>query len=228
MDSESKQFSFDKIATRYDTANRLISLGMDKSWRRRLLAMIPRESGLRMLDIACGTGDIAITARDRYINITELTALDVSEGMLNVARKRAGKRDINFIHVDMHELPFPDSSFDCISLVFGLRNALDPKTAIMEIERVLAPGGTALIMEFTMPQMPVFKQLFELYFHHIMPLIGGVVTGDRQAYSYLYQSVKDFLQPDELLGLLREKGFDTQTVNMAMSTVWIYNCRKLR
>lgn len=221
-----EELDFDTIASRYDLANRVISLGLDMSWRRRLISSIPGKSELRLLDLATGTGDIAIMANDSCANVTEIVGLDKSTEMLNVARQKADGRAIGFVQGDILELPFEEGSFDCVTLVFGLRNVSDPAQAISEISRVLSDDGVLLILEFTMPEKLLARMLFGCYFRFIMPLLAGVIAGKIRAYRYLYKSVRDFYRPDEMVSLLAQKGFKVSREPLTISAVWLYTCQK--
>jgi demethylmenaquinone methyltransferase / 2-methoxy-6-polyprenyl-1,4-benzoquinol methylase len=219
---------FDKIARRYDIANRVISLGMDAGWKRKLVSMIPPNSR-RILDIAAGTGDIAVKAAEA-IPDADITAADASENMLTAAAEKAQRNGlasrINFQKADMLRLPFEDGSFDCVTMVYGLRNAADTAAAVSEIHRVLKPGAAALIMEFAMPIAQPMRFLFGVYFRFIMPVIGGLVSGNFAAYRYLHKTVAEFYPPRETAAIISKAGFEVEKTPLAGGAVWIFTARK--
>lgn len=230
MKKELHCIDFNGIASGYDWANTVISFGMAGSWRRRLIGQISAGQGFDMLDLASGTGDIAILAASRFPQ-ARISAVDISEQMLMIAKAKSVRHkinNINWITGNMQDLSFPDSSFDVVTVAFGLRNASEIEKAISEISRVLRPGGRALILEFSMPGRGLSKLVFDLYFRWFMPVFGRLVTGNRQAYWYLYQSVKQFYQPAEFSKLLNEHGLANQPESVAMSAVWLYKCQKRR
>ncbi|TFG47401.1 MAG: bifunctional demethylmenaquinone methyltransferase/2-methoxy-6-polyprenyl-1,4-benzoquinol methylase UbiE [Candidatus Brocadiia bacterium] len=226
----SKQF--DRIAASYDLGNRAISFGMDLRWRRKLISLIEPKAGLEILDVATGTGDVAIMAAKRLTGIKRLVGCDLSQEMLRIAGDRAAReksdRAIGFTVGDMHNLPFEDEVFDYVTISFGLRNSHEIERAVSEIRRVLRAGGKALILECSMPENRVFRVLFSFYFRYIMPLIGGAVSGDRKAYLYLNRSVETFNSAKANIAMLQEAGFETKTISFAFGTVWIYAAEKRR
>ncbi|MBN2064298.1 MAG: ubiquinone/menaquinone biosynthesis methyltransferase, partial [Sedimentisphaerales bacterium] len=202
------QPDFDAIAHGYDRANDLISLGMADLWRRVLVRSVLRGGFVNMLDLATGTGDIALSVASKT-SAMQITALDSSGAMLEIARQRAerkGLSHISWVKGDMLALPFADNAFDCITVAFGLRNVSDRQQAIREIRRVLKPGGQVFILEFSMPRQFLLRFFFNIYFRWFMPLLGGITTGKMSAFTYLYQSVKSFYSPGQLSDLLTEYG----------------------
>ncbi|AQQ69823.1 Demethylmenaquinone methyltransferase [Limihaloglobus sulfuriphilus] len=228
IDKKNIPAEFDKIARRYDIANRVISFGMDAGWKRRFVSMIPPDSR-RILDIAAGTGDIAIKTA-RSLPEADLTAIDASENMLAAAADKAQKNGlanrINFQKADMLRLPFDDGSFDCVTMVYGLRNAADTAAAIREIHRVLRPGAAALIMEFTMPPAQPMRFLFGVYFRFIMPVIAAAFTGNLAAYRYLNKTVTEFYPPEKTAAIIKNAGFDVEKISLAGGAVWIFRTNK--
>ena len=224
----SKQF--DRIAVSYDLGNRVISLGMDLRWRRKLISLIEPKDGLEILDVATGTGDVAIMAAKSLKRIKRLVGCDLSQEMLKIACDRAAREKsepaIEFTAGDMHNLPFEDEAFDYVTISFGLRNSHDIERAVSEIRRVLRPGGKALILECSMPESRVFRRVFGFYFRYIMPLIGGVISGDRNAYLYLNRSVETFNSQKANTAMLQRAGFETETIPFVFGTVWIYVAQK--
>jgi demethylmenaquinone methyltransferase/2-methoxy-6-polyprenyl-1,4-benzoquinol methylase len=189
---------FDRIAPVYDTMNRVMTAGLDQRWRRETVRAVV-QPGDRVLDGACGTGDLAIIAAKHGAKVT---GLDFSEQMLVRARRKAP--DIEWLRGDLLELPFPDDSFDAATVGFGIRNVDDLQRGIDELRRVLRPGGRLAILEITRPRGPL-RVFYSLWFDRIVPVLGKVLPGG-DAYTYLPASVKRFPGPDELAAKL--SGFD--------------------
>ena len=206
---------FDSIAGRYDLNNRLHSLGRDQAWRRRTAKAAVLGPDDRVLDVACGTGDLseALAARGPG----SVHAVDFSEGMLDVARTKSTRRARRpgvpmptYDHGDAMHLALDDESFDACTIAFGIRNVTDPLTAIREFHRVLAPGGRCLILEFSEPANPLLRVMSNFYNRHIMPVTATLIAGDRSgAYKYLPRSMETFLTPGELADHMKEAGFDS-------------------
>ena len=188
---------FDGIAPDYDRLNHLMSLGTDRSWRRRALreAVTP-EAPQQILDIACGTGDFSLAIARRMHPDSRVTGLDLSEGMLAVMREKveeAGLRErISCLQGDSEALPFPDGRFDVATIAFGIRNFEYREAALREILRVLRPGGRLVILELSVPENRLLRGCYNLYFKHFVPWIGGIISGDKAAYRYLPASVQAF------------------------------------
>ena len=222
---------FDSIAHRYDLANHIISLGMDTSWRSRLVSLLPEKENIKMLDIACGTANIAIAAGKRYPGIASITAIDASKNMLKAARKkvqRAGlNRKIRLINGSMTDLPFPNELFDCVSIAFGIRNTSEKSRAVSEMVRVLKPGASLIIMEFSIPSGLLLRIPYEIYMKFLVPLIAGFITGHREPYSYLYSSIREFSSANEVPDLLKSAQIKYhKPLSLAGGAVWIYKAFK--
>ena len=185
---------FDRIAPVYDLMNRVMTGGLDQRWRRRTVRAVV-QPGDRVLDAACGTGDLAIIAAREGANVT---GLDFSEQMLVRARRKAP--DLEWLQGDLLALPFADDSFDAATIGFGIRNVADLQRGIAELRRVLKPGGKLAILEITRPRGPL-RVFYSLWFDRIVPLLGKVLPGG-DAYTYLPASVKRFPGPDELAAQL--------------------------
>ena len=201
---------FGAIAPRYDRANRLLSLSVDRRWRRltrrELEGRLPPDP--RILDLCTGTGDLAL----EFSNLGSVVACDFSHPMLVLGRKKASRSAaggrIEFVEGDALRLPFPDRSFDAVSIAFGLRNLESYRRGLAEMRRVLRPRGMLAILEFTLPTMPLFRSLYLFYFVRILPRLGGWISGHGQAYDYLSRSVRQFLAPEDLDRLLESAGFN--------------------
>ena len=199
---------FTEIAPRYDLLNHLLSLGIDKRWRRftrRNLEDVLARPGARVLDLCCGTGDLLI----EMAPLAESVGLDFCLPMLiSAGRKvRAGRHHAELIEGDALKCPFGEEQFDAVTIAFGLRNLESTRSGLIEIYRLLKPGGRAAILEFSSPTVPVFRTIFEFYFRAVLPRVGGAVSGSGFAYRYLHDSVKEFPDQKSLAALMREVGF---------------------
>src|SRR6185369_13993895 len=205
-DSGRVQQMFAGIAHRYDFLNHFLSISIDRHWRNLAVAkvreLIPSGSP-SCLDVCSGTGDLAIALR-RTLAATVI-ATDFCHPMLIRA---AGKEtSIPNVEADALKLPFRDGSFDALTIAFGLRNLEDPIHGLSEFHRLVRPGGALVILEFSKPVIPVFREAFELYFRHILPRLGGAISGDTRAYQYLHDSVVKFPNQKELMELMQAAGF---------------------
>ncbi len=199
---------FASIARSYDLNNRLHSFGRDQAWRRAVVRLAEVRDGDEVLDIACGTGELArLFARS---GASRVVGGDFCPEMLDIARSKPTSpgRAVEYLHADAMDLQFPDSSFDIVSIAFGLRNVADPARALTEFRRVLRPGGRLLILDFDRPRNPVLRALNDLYCRHVMPVSASIISRDRSgAYRYLPRSVDTFLSRDALAQLVRVTGF---------------------
>lgn len=198
---------FDSIAPSYDSLNHLFSLGIDRCWRRRSLKEI---EGVKVLDIACGTGDFAIDEATRLPQI-EVTGVDISEGMLTIMRRKTAAKGLDDrIRCEVGNclnLRFEDASFDTVSIGFGIRNFARREDCLKETLRVLKPGGKLVILELSVPENALLKWIYCLYFRHVMPFIGGLVSGDKAAYRYLPASVLAFPGRKEWMKTMGDAGY---------------------
>ena len=201
---------FDRIAPTYDRLNHLLTLGIDRRWRRKAVDALAQHKPQQILDIATGTGDFALLLTER-LKPQHITGADISEGMMAVGRekvKEAGLHDvISFQHEDCMALSFPDGTFDAVTSAYGVRNFQDLDQGLREMRRVLKPGGHLLIVELTPPPCFPMKQLFWIYAHVVMPLIGRLVSHDNSAYTYLPASMEAFPQAEEMESILARVGF---------------------
>lgn len=198
---------FDNISGKYDFLNRFLSLGIDKLWRRRLIKMLRAKKPKNVLDIATGTADLAILA-SKYTDT--VTGVDISEGMLAVGREKINKKGLKTVTLsygDSENLPFADNTFDAVTAAFGVRNFENLEKGLTEMYRVLKPGGTVFILEFSRPRQFPFKQAYFFYFNNVLPYWGRIVSKDTSAYTYLPQSVKAFPDGEEFTAVLTKCGF---------------------
>jgi demethylmenaquinone methyltransferase/2-methoxy-6-polyprenyl-1,4-benzoquinol methylase len=185
---------FAQIAPRYDAANRVISAGMDEGWRRRAIAILGAPHGGHVLDLCCGTGDVVFHLM-RTDPSLHATGVDFCEPMLEKARLRAAAirqvqdDNVRFVQADVMALPFEDRSFDGATMGFSMRNVVDIDATLREIRRVLRPGARFVNLDMSKAPNPLWKGCFDLYFYHVVPLVGGLIGGSRAAYTYLPQSL---------------------------------------
>lgn len=202
------QAMFDTIATHYDKVNDLMTAGAHRAWKRQVVALTRLDQGGKALDLATGTGDIAFLLADKVGPSGQVTGLDFSEGMLAIARERdLGGRPITWVQGDMTALAFPDASFDAVTVGYGLRNVTDLDKALAEIHRVLKPGGRAVSLDLGKPRFAPIRWGADFYSFRIVPLIGGLVSGNREAYQYLPTSNLSFVDQRELGRRLETLGF---------------------
>jgi demethylmenaquinone methyltransferase/2-methoxy-6-polyprenyl-1,4-benzoquinol methylase len=203
---------FNNIALRYDFLNRLLSMGIDKGWRKKAIAMLADKKEPKILDIATGTGDLAIEMVQKHPD-AQVTGLDLAPQMLEIGRQKAKKKklqqSITFVEGDAENLPFEDNTFDAITVAFGVRNFERPLEGLKEMNRVLKPGGRLVILEFSKSRSKIFEGVFNLYFKYILPTIGRLVSKDARAYQYLYDSVQVFPSGQAFIDLLGESGYQS-------------------
>jgi demethylmenaquinone methyltransferase/2-methoxy-6-polyprenyl-1,4-benzoquinol methylase len=200
---------FNHISPKYDLLNHLLSANIDKLWRKKAINLLIPWQPEFILDVATGTADFAIAAT--AINGARVVGIDISEGMLGVGRIKVLKKGlaekIELIKADSEKLPFENDTFDAAIVGFGVRNFENLKTGLAEIKRVLKPGGVFYILEFSKPVNSPYKQIYQLYFTKILPLIGRMVSKDSNAYTYLPESVNEFPDGEKFLTILAEVGF---------------------
>jgi len=201
---------FDNISPKYDLLNHLLSVNIDKIWRRKSIKKLRPYHPVHILDIATGTGDFAVAATK--LKGTKITGIDISEGMLEVGRRKMGKKGLSdrvtLQKADSENLPFEQNTFDAAIVGFGVRNFETLEKGLAEILRVLKPGGVLIVLEFSKPRRTPFKQLYYFYFTNILPMIGRIISKDTSAYSYLPASVKEFPDGDDFTAILKRVGFE--------------------
>lgn len=201
---------FNTIAPRYDLLNHLLSFGLDRIWWRataRSFRNILRCPDARVLDICCGTGDLTFALlAERPANAEPVTGLDFSVEMLSRARSKYAGRNVLWVEGDAMHLPYPDASLDLVTAAFGFRNLANYAEALREIRRVLRPGGQIGILEANQPE-GISGKLYNIHLHHILPLVGGLVSGEREAYAYLPASIARFPRPSQMKQMLVDAGF---------------------
>lgn len=211
MDQEKiiKLFSF--ISEKYDCVDCLLSFGQDRYWRRCLVEEANSYAVTKILDICTGTGEVVKEFGIRGIG-QEIVGLDLSEDMLDIARKKIARKDlasrIEFLKADAQDLPFPSGTFDLVSMAFGLRNISEPRRAVEEMSRVLKKGGKALILEFALPQNALLRKFYLLYLTTAAPFLGKVIVGSKTPYKYLVSSISSFYKERDLLKLLKSAGLE--------------------
>jgi demethylmenaquinone methyltransferase / 2-methoxy-6-polyprenyl-1,4-benzoquinol methylase len=197
---------FSGIAPRYDFLNHLLSANIDKRWRRlvaKRIADVLLNAEAKVLDVACGTGDLALELQKNAK--AKIIATDFCRPMLEIAATKS--KNIPYIEADGMNLSFADKTFDAVTIAFGLRNFSNWKNGLLELRRVLKPKGKLVVLEFSDPIIPGFRQIFQFYFSHILPRIGGAVSGSRGAYTYLPDSVSKFPDQKNLASMMSEIGF---------------------
>ncbi|HMY84056.1 MAG TPA: bifunctional demethylmenaquinone methyltransferase/2-methoxy-6-polyprenyl-1,4-benzoquinol methylase UbiE [Saprospiraceae bacterium] len=201
---------FDNIAHSYDFLNHFFTLGIDRGWRRKMIRMIAGSNPKKILDVATGTGDVAIMMA-KMLKPEKITGLDLSAGMLAIGKEKIKKaaleNTITLQQGDSEKLPFEEGAFDAVTVAFGVRNFEDLRKGLSEMHRVTRVGGEVAILEFSMPHNRIFNFLYKIYTKYLMPVIGKFTSGDKAAYSYLFESVQQFPHGQTFINILREVGF---------------------
>ena len=221
---------FDRIHKRYDLLNHLMSAGLDRRWRRKLVRRLRKRclddgQGTAILDIATGTGDLALLLA-RKVPGLRITASDLSVRMLERARRkfdRYQRAAIQVMEADAMHLPFGDESFDAVTVAFGIRNVPDPGNVFSEVWRVLKPGGCFYMLEFGQSQSRVIAGFMRIYYRTVIPVLGSLVAGDRQAYQYLTRTIESFPCGETMAKIIRGAGLHTRVADiMAGGNVYLY------
>ena len=199
---------FGAIAPRYDLLNRLLSFGIDGLWRKQAVRAALENAPRQLLDVATGTADLAIALKKAAPD-AEVAGVDFAEPMLELGRTKVATQglELPLLQGDGQNLPFADASFDTVTIAYGLRNFSDRERGLAEFQRVLRPGGRLVVLEFPPPPGGLFGRLFRLYFLGLCPYIAGAISGRRDAYEYLGQSVLEFPPPERLAVMMRQAGF---------------------
>lgn len=207
-EAEKIRSMFNEIAHGYDRANTVLSGGIHHLWRKALVKWSNVVPGQKVLDCATGTGDLAIEFKRAVGATGTVIGTDFSPGMLAPAPAKAHRLglDVKFEQADVTQLSYADSSFDASSISFGIRNVQDPVKGVSELARVVRPGGVVMVLEFGQPSMPGFREAYDIYSRKVLPKIGGLVTGKRQAYEYLQNSSSKFPCGDEFVALMMSTG----------------------
>lgn len=203
---------FHSVAGKYDLMNDLMSMGVHRLWKRFTIEMSGVRRGQRVLDLAGGTGDLAAKFSALVGPEGEVVLADINASMLEVGRRRLADRgvvgNIEFAQVNAETLPFPDNHFDCITIAFGLRNVTDKDKALASMFRVLKPGGRLLVLEFSKPVAPGLGPVYDAYSFSLLPLMGKLITGDRESYQYLAESIRMHPDQETLKGMMETVGFE--------------------
>lgn len=202
---------FDTIASDYDRLNHILSLNIDKGWRKKAVQeIVDQDRPMRVLDVACGTGDFTIEIAAKVSSGSKVLGVDISEGMMAVGRKKIAKAGVDAVMemADCEALNYDDNTFDRISVGFGVRNFEHLEVALKEMFRVLVPGGKTVILELSLPSNAFIRWCYKLYFLKVLPAIGGMVSGNRGAYEYLPASVLKFPAPVKFMEIMRNAGFE--------------------
>ena len=216
------QGMFARISARYDLMNRLMTGGRDIAWRRQVIRLADLGPNARLLDVATGTGDILIEAVKQHPAVLAFGS-DFTFEMMVTGKTKEGAQEIRWNAADALHLPFPDDSFDAVTSGFGVRNFIDRELAFREQHRVLKPAGRVICLEISRPPKNLLRPFFLFFFNKIVPFMGGLISGQRDAYTYLPQSVNEFLTPDELKALMERAGLrEVKYKRLMMSTVAIH------
>ena len=227
-ESKKKQLEnmFDKIAFRYDFLNRFLSAGIDIGWRKKAIRQLVSLKPKKILDVATGTGDFAITSFE-ILKPEKITGIDISAGMLEIGRKKIEKsglqNSIELLNGDSEAILFDDNSFDAVTVAFGVRNFENLEKGLSEIKRVLKPGGKLIVLECTKPSLPVIKQLYNFYMKFITPKIGKIIAKNNEAYQYLNDSVLQFPEKESFVHILNQSDYRNafyKTLTLGICTIY--------
>jgi demethylmenaquinone methyltransferase/2-methoxy-6-polyprenyl-1,4-benzoquinol methylase len=227
-ESKKKQVEnmFDKIAFRYDFLNRFLSAGIDVGWRKKAIKQLIDLRPKKILDVATGTGDFAITSYE-ILNPEKIIGIDISDGMLEIGRKKIEKagleNSIELLNGDSEAILFDDNSFHAVTVAFGVRNFENLEKGLSEIKRVLKPGGKLIVLECTKPSLPVLKQLYNFYMKFVTPKIGKIIAKNNEAYQYLNDSVLKFPEKESFIQILNQSDYRNafyKTLTLGICTIY--------
>ncbi len=221
---------FDSISLRYDFLNRFLSAGIDQVWRKKALQILKKDQPQTMLDVATGTGDLAIMA-EKMLSPKSITGIDISEGMLAFGRKKilekGLEKTIQLQGGDSEAIGFEDNHFDAVTVAFGVRNFENLTRGLQEMLRVLKPGGRLVILEFSKPKTPVVKQFYSVYMEHLSPFFGKMFSKNKEAYQYLNNSIKNFPEGKNFTQILSTNGYQNVTLKpLSFGVCTIYSATK--
>ncbi len=219
---------FDKVYDRYDLMNDFMSFGIHRLWKKNLLNMMNASHHHKLIDVACGTGDIANLFLNHVNKLSEITCVDPNKGMIDKGREKLSKyKNVKWIIAPAEKLPFKDNTFDFYTISFGLRNTKNLDKSLIEAYRVLKPGGRFLCLEFSKIQNPGLEFIYKNY-SKIIPSIGKLVVGEKEPYEYLIQSIENFVNQDELIELMKKNYFKKCTYrNLSGGIVSLHNGWKI-
>jgi demethylmenaquinone methyltransferase / 2-methoxy-6-polyprenyl-1,4-benzoquinol methylase len=220
---------FNDIAFRYDFLNHFLSAGIDIRWRKKVRRMLAPESPKKILDVATGTGDLAIELAN--LNPEEIKGVDIADGMLEIGRKKISKKGLEHMISlqtgDAENLAFDDNAFDAVVVAFGVRNYENLQKGLQEMCRVMRPGGTVAILEFSRPNAFPFKQIYNSYFRYILPGFGRMISKHKEAYTYLPDSVSQFKEGEDFLREMEKAGYrETRQKRLTMGIATLYSATK--
>jgi demethylmenaquinone methyltransferase/2-methoxy-6-polyprenyl-1,4-benzoquinol methylase len=222
---------FDRIAPTYDLLNHLLSAGRDYAWRRRVTEQLRSGEPLHLIDLATGTGDLLISLLQRRPSIVRAVGLDISERMLDLCREKLRRGRLleraALVCADASATSLSGDAFDVVTMAFGIRNTPDAAATLGEIHRLLKPGGTALVLEFSLPENRAVRWCYLKYLRSVVPWLGGAISGDRRAYRYLDKSIESFYRPEAFSSLLRQTGFrEVSVIPLTFGVASIYEGTK--
>ena len=220
---------FDTISENYDRLNRVITLGIDLRWRKKVISLATEHKPERVLDVATGTGDLAIALAEK--GNAQITGLDISPGMLEVGKQKIQNKQlskqIDMLIGDSEEIPFEDDTFDTVTVAFGVRNFDNLETGLKEIQRVLKPKGKLVILETSVPEKAFFRWGYKIYCQNYLPLVGRLLSRDEMAYSYLSESAAQFPHGEKFNNILAKSGFiDIENIPQTFGAATIYTASK--
>ncbi len=208
---------FNQISPTYDKANRILSLGIDQYWRKKVARFLPKKEKIRLLDCATGTGDQIFSLMKKSERVSQAVGIDLASEMLRIGKQKLKKksyaRNVILKQACATDLPFIEESFDCATISFGIRNVANVEKCLSEIHRVLTPGGRILVLEFSLPANPQLKAAHLFYLRHFLPKIGGWISKSQDAYRYLNETIETFPYGENFCTLLKDAGFKNVQAN---------------